>query len=82
MGRKNLHNNYMLGSSGVMRWSSSAAFGKKARYRWAKPGQKAAVKPAAKPSTVEKQIGGKSNGGTRVVPAFKRMVSQNMVHSH
>ena len=64
----------MLGSSGVMRWSSSASFGKKARYKFAKPGQKAPAKPAAKPTVVEKAIGGEKNGGTRKVQA-KRMVS-------
>jgi len=64
----------MLGKSGVMRWSSSASFSKKARYKFAKPGQKAPPKPAAKPTTVKKQIGGEKNGGTRIVQV-KRMVS-------
>ncbi|KAF6025721.1 RPL6 [Bugula neritina] len=62
----------MLGKSGVMRWSSSASFSKKARYKFAKPGQKAPPKPAAKPTTVKKQIGGEKNGGTRIVQV-KRM---------
>ena len=67
--------NYMLGRSGVMRWSSSAAFGKKARYRWAKKGQKAKPAPAKPAKLVEKKIGGEKNGGTRMVQA-KKFVSQ------
>lgn len=63
----------MLGKSGVMRWSSSASFGKKARYKFAKPGQKAPAKAQAKPTTVVKKIGGEKNGGSRTVQA-KRMV--------
>lgn len=74
MGRKNVPRNYMLGSSGVMRWSSSASFGKKAKYKFAKPGQKAPAKAAAKPTVVTKQIGGEKNGGSRTVQV-KRMVS-------
>lgn len=65
----------MLGSSGVMRWSASSSFGKKARYKFAKPGQKKDDKVEAKPKTVVKQIGGEKNGGSRVVAA-KRMVSK------
>lgn len=65
----------MLGRSGVMRWSSSAAFGKKARYRWAKKGQKAKPAPAKPAKLVEKKIGGEKNGGTRMVQA-KKFVSQ------
>lgn len=66
--------NYMLGSSGIMRWSGASSFGKKAKYKFAKPGQKKSPKAEAKPKTIVKQIGGEKNGGTRIVAA-KRMVS-------
>lgn len=63
--------NYMLGNSGIMRWSGSSSFSKKAKYKFAKPGQKKAAKVEAKPKTIVKQIGGEKNGGTRVVAAKK-----------
>lgn len=73
--------NYVLGNSGVLRWSKSASFSKKARYRFAKPGQKAPQKEAPKPKVVEKQIGGEKNGGTRQVQA-KRFVSLYLISGY
>lgn len=80
-GARSTPRNYMLGSSGVMRWSSTQSFGKKARYKFTSKGKKATAKPAPKKRFITKQIGGEKNGGTRVVPAF-RSVSLFMIEIH
>jgi len=66
--------NYVLGSTGLMRYSASSAFGRKQRYRWAKPGQKKAEPAPPQPKMIKKEIGGEKNGKFRMVPA-KKMVS-------
>ena len=66
--------NYELGTSGIMRFSRSRMFAKRAVYRKKKPDQTKAVTKKRAETYVEKQIGGEKNGGTRKVPV-KRAVS-------
>lgn len=72
-GARSKPRNYMIGSSGVMRWSSSAMYGKKALYKFVKKSKakKAVAKPAPKKNLVTKKVGGEKNGGTRLVPAVR-----------
>jgi len=61
--------NYAL-ASGVMRFSKSSMYHKKAIYKFVK--QKTAKKTTVKPAIfVEKKIGGAKNGGTRMVRVKK-----------
>jgi len=57
--------NYDLGS-GVYRFSKSKMYHKKAKYKFVGKRVATAEKPK-KPTTIEKQIGGEKNGGTRIV---------------
>ena len=61
--------NYAL-ESGVVRFGRSAAYHKKAVYKFLK--KKTAKKAEkAKPAFVEKKVGGSKNGGTRMVRTRK-----------
>merc|ERR1711872_198575 len=69
MGNKGNPRNYAL-ASGVMRFSKSSMYHKKAIYKFVK--QKTAKKTTVKPAIfVEKKIGGAKNGGTRMVRVKK-----------
>merc|ERR550517_1554810 len=59
--------NYVLGGSGVMRFSRSRMYGKRAMYKIKKTAQKKSEKPKGEARMVTKQIGGDKNGGTRTV---------------
>jgi len=63
--------NFVLAGSGIMRYSRSRMYGKRAIYRLKKKGllerKKEVPKKAKAPTTVTKQIGGDKNGGTRTI---------------
>jgi large subunit ribosomal protein L6e len=68
--KKSRPRNYDLGN-GVVRFSRSKVFHKKALYKFV--GKKVvAEKKPAKPRVIEKQIGGEKNGGKRYVLVAKR----------
>ena len=69
--------NYVLGGSGIMRFSGPRMYKKKALHRAnlkkAREERKKAEKPKVE-KTIKKEIGGEKNGGHRIV-RVKRMVS-------
>jgi len=68
--KKSRPRNYDLGN-GVVRFSRSRVYHKKALYKFV--GKKVAPKKSpAKPRVVEKSIGGEKNGGKRFVLVQKR----------